>query len=120
MSRHDDRTRLLHMLEHAREAVAFAAKRNREDLDADRLLNLALVRLLEIVGEAAARVTTETRGQLPDVPWAEITGLRNRVVHGYDRVDFDVVWATVTSDLPPLVVQLEDFLASSRSSSAAP
>lgn len=110
MSRHEDRIRLLHMLGHAQELAAMAAGRARDDLDADRQFNLAVVRLLEIVGEAATRVTPEGQARLPKIPWVEITGLRNRVVHGYDRVDFDVVWATLIDDLPPLIRRLEEFL----------
>lgn len=75
-----------HMLSHAREAVSFAEGRSRADLDADRLLNLALVRLLEIIGEAAGRVSAEMRAEHPEIPWPQIIGLRNRLTHGYDAV----------------------------------
>jgi uncharacterized protein with HEPN domain len=95
------------MLDHAREAAAFAHGKNRADLDADRLLNLALVRLLEIVGEAAARVPEDVRAQHPEIPWAQIVGLRNRLIHGYDAVDLDILWEIVSDDLPPLVANLE-------------
>ena len=106
MTRHDDRARLHHMLDHALEAVALAKGRTRQDLDADRLLNLSLVRLLEIVGGAAARLSSETRDLYPSIPWADIIGLRNRLIHGYDIVDFDILWDIVNGDLPPLVAQL--------------
>jgi len=95
------------MLEHAREAFRFVGARRREDLDEDRLLNLAVVRLLEVVGEAAARVPGDEQARHPEVPWREIVGLRNRLIHGYDEVDFDVVWAIIQSDLPPLIRALE-------------
>jgi uncharacterized protein with HEPN domain len=95
------------MLEHAREAVAFARDRSREDLDSDRLLELALTRLLEIVGEAATRVSTESRERVPDIPWPRVVALRNRLIHVYDSVDRDVLWRIVTSDLPPLIMALE-------------
>lgn len=98
-----DRIRLLHMLEHAREAMQLVAGRNRSDLDTDRVLNLALVRLLEIVGEAAARVSSEARARHPAIPWSEIVSLRNRLIHGYDAVDMDVLWSIVNTDLPALV-----------------
>lgn len=107
MSRRDDEVRLRHMLNHAREAVEMASGRARADLDADRQLNLALTRLIEIIGEAAARVTPETRNAFPDVPWTEITGMRNRIVHGYDEVDFDILWTVVEIDLPKLIRLLE-------------
>ena len=107
MTQHDDSVRLRHMLEHAREAVAMLRSRKRGDLDVDRMLGLAIVRLLEIVGGSAARTTPETRRVLSDLPWLEVVGLRNRVIHGYDDVDFDIVWETVTSDLPPLIAAIE-------------
>lgn len=110
MTRHDDTVRLRHMLDHGREAVAILQDRARGDLDTDRLLNLSIVRLLEIIGEAAARVTPATRDELAELPWAEIVGLRNRVIHGYDEVDFDIVWETVTGDLPPVLAAIERHL----------
>jgi len=91
------------MLEHAREAMQLVVGRNRSDLDTDRVLSLALVRLLEIVGEAAARVSSETRARHPAIPWSEIVSLRNRLIHGYDAVDMDVLWSIVNTDLPALV-----------------
>jgi uncharacterized protein with HEPN domain len=78
MSRHEDLPRLLHMLDHATEAVAIARGRTRAELDTDRQLNLSLVRLLEIVGEAAARVSTATRERYQDIPWHEIVSLSTR------------------------------------------
>jgi len=98
------------MLEHAREAVEMTAGRARADLDSDRMLNLALVRLVEIVGEAANRVTESTQSQHPEIPWRGIVGFRNRVVHGYDTVDFDVLWSILREDLPTLTEQLQAVL----------
>ncbi|MHB8381610.1 MAG: HepT-like ribonuclease domain-containing protein, partial [Candidatus Binataceae bacterium] len=89
------------MLDHAREAVDMIVGKHREDLDADRKLNLALVRLLEIVGEAASRTSPDERAQSPHIPWTQIVGLRNRLIHGYDSVDFDILWQIVSHDLPP-------------------
>jgi len=111
MTQHDDRVRLRHMLDHAKEAVEMLRSRNRADLESDRMLGLAIVRLREIVGEAAARTSAETRRSLPDLPWFEIVGLRNRVIHGYDDVDHDIVWETVVSDLPLLIEGLERHLS---------
>jgi uncharacterized protein with HEPN domain len=110
MSRADDATRLRHMLDHSREAVAMTAGRSRADLDADRQFNLAMTRLMEIIGEAAARVTDETRDQLIEIPWPQIVAFRNRLIHGYDRVDFDILWQIVETDLPPLISKLEQAL----------
>ena len=82
MSRHDNHTSLSHMLDHAVEAHKMIGGRTRGDLDKERQLNLSLVRLLEIVGEAAARVSDDLRQQHPQVPWQDIIGLRNRLIHG--------------------------------------
>ena len=110
MTRPDATRRLRHMLEHAREAMHFAEGRSRADLDRDRILNLALVRLLEIVGEAAARVPDSQRDRWTAIPWDAIIGLRNRLVHGYDEVDLDILWTIVTQDLPALVTELDKVL----------
>ena len=106
MSHHDDTLRLRHVLEHAREAIALARDRTRSDLDADRLFGLGMTRLLEIIGEAAGRVSAGTRARLPDIPWADVVGLRNRIIHGYDSVDFDVMWDVIQLDLPPLAATI--------------
>jgi uncharacterized protein with HEPN domain len=97
-------------LTHAEEAVKLADEKDRSDLDANRLLNLSLVRLLEIVGEAANRIPPETRLQYPSIPWQQIIGLRNRLIHGYDAVDFDILWQIVTVDLPLLVKVLKEIV----------
>lgn len=110
MTRHDDQTRLRHMLDHAVEATEMVRGHTRLDLDTDRKLNLALVRLLEIVGEAAARVSVEARERIPGIPWDDIVGMRNRIVHGYDAVDFDILWDVVDLHLPPLVAELRRVL----------
>jgi uncharacterized protein with HEPN domain len=105
MPRHDADVRLRHMLDAAREGVQMAQGKTRADLDADRPLNLSVVVLLEIVGEAASRVPARECAEYPGIPWAHIVGLRNRLIHGYDSVDFDILWQIVTEDLPPLIVQ---------------
>ena len=86
MSKRNHTAAMHHMLDHAREAVTLAQRKSRADLDSDRLLNLALVRLLEIVGEAAGRVPEEVRALHPEIPWSQIVSLRNRLIHGYDRL----------------------------------
>ena len=96
-----------HMLDHAREALVLAQGKTRADLDTDRLLNLALVRLLEIIGEAANRISEEEQARHAEIPWPQIVSLRNRLIHGYDSVDFDILWQIVTEDLPPLIASLE-------------
>ena len=110
MTRHDDRVRLRHMLDHAREAVAMITGKGRTDLQRQRMLELALVRLIEIIGEAAARVSTEGQAEYSFIPWKEVVGMRNRLVHGYDSIDLDVLWDTIEDDLPPLIDELERVL----------
>jgi uncharacterized protein with HEPN domain len=110
MSRHDDNVSIKDMLGHAREAVELLGDATREDLQRNRVLQLALTRLVEIVGEAANRVALATQKSTPLVPWAQIVGMRNRLVHGYDFIDLDLLWDTVTFDLPPLIEILEKTL----------
>jgi uncharacterized protein with HEPN domain len=98
--RKDDRVRLQHMLDAANEALTFIQGKIRADLDNDRMLVLSLVRELEIIGEAASKVSADTRSQNTLIPWEDITGMRNRLIHAYFDVDLDVVWNTVTKDLP--------------------
>jgi uncharacterized protein with HEPN domain len=95
------------MLDHAREAVEMVRGRSRGDLDTDRQLNLALVRLVEVIGEAANRVPDDFRSRHPQVPWRQTVGMRNRMVHGYDVIDFDILWSVLQKDLPPLIEALE-------------
>jgi len=98
------------MLDHAREAIEMAQGRTRSDLDVDRMLQLALTRLVEIVDEAAKRVSLEARQQQPEIAWSQIIGLRNRLIHGYDAVDLNILWDIVQDDLPPLIAELERIL----------
>lgn len=82
-----------------------------DDIREQRVLNLALVRLIEIIGEAATRVSEVTRSDHPNIPWREIIAMRNRVIHGYDSVDFKILFDVVQLDLPPLIESLEALLA---------
>ncbi len=95
------------MLDAAREARLFSKGREREDLDQDRLLMLSLVREVEIIGEAASKISAEGRSQLPGIEWRAIIGMRNRLVHTYYDVNPDIVWNTITYDLPRLIEELE-------------
>jgi uncharacterized protein with HEPN domain len=107
MSRHDSNIRLRHMLDYAREAASLAQGKTRVDLDSDRLLNLGLVQLVTMIGEAAKRVPKDVQAQHPEIAWPAIVGMRNRLIHGYDKIDLDILWQTVTEDLPPLITTLE-------------
>ncbi len=107
----DDNIRLRHILDSAHEAVAFTKGHRRADLDTDRKLNLSLVRLLEIIGEAARGTSVEFRQEHPDLPWKSMIGMRDRLIHGYFDINLEVVWKTVTEDLPPLILQLEKIVS---------
>jgi uncharacterized protein with HEPN domain len=111
MTRHDDTMRLRHMLDHAIEATEMAGGRQRHDLDTDRQFCLALTHLVEIVGEAATHVSPQARDRWQTVPWRGFIGLRNRLIHGYDRVDLDILWTIVQDDLPPLIIELRRILS---------
>ena len=110
MTRHDDTTRLRHMLDHALEAVEMTRGCQPADLKSNRMLQLALVHLVEIIGEAATRVSQEGQNLHPYIPWRQAKGMRNRLIHGYDTVDLDVLWDTIQDDLPALIVQLSQAL----------
>jgi len=107
MPRRDSAVGLRHMLDHAREASAMAEGKSEGEFVRDRPLQLALVRLLEIIGEAANRVPREDRERFPGIAWPDIVALRNRLIHGYDAVDLSVVWRVIQSDIPELVKELQ-------------
>lgn len=104
---HDDTVYLVHMLEMARKAVAHASGVTKDQFLANDVLEMALVHIVQVIGEAARRVSPETRERHHDIPWVEIIGMRHKVVHDYLEVDWNVVWKTVTEDLPALVSRLE-------------
>jgi len=110
MTQHNDMIRLQHMLDHAKEAIELIAGKDKAELQRDRVLELALIRLIEIVGEACAKVISSTQLKYPSIPWPQIIGMRNRLIHGYDSVDLDVLWDTIEVDLPPLVDVLDKII----------
>jgi uncharacterized protein with HEPN domain len=105
--RKDDLRRIHHTLDAAKEAMSFIRGRKRSDLDTERMLVLSLVKSVEIIGEAASKVTKESREGHPEVPWLNIIGMRNRLIRVYFDIDLDRVWDTITEDLPPVIAALE-------------
>ncbi len=103
MTPRDDRVRLAHMREAAEKAVALGRGASRRGLDDDEVLRLALTKLVEIVGEAAKQVSEETRVEIPSIPWQAAARMRDRLIHHYFDIDLDILWATVTEDLPSLL-----------------
>ncbi len=112
----DDEVRLAHALDAAKKAMRLSAAGSRADLENENdPLADALVRLLSVIGEAAARVSEATRLKHSQISWADIVGMRNHLVHAYFDVDLDILWATVQDDLPPLVLALDAALSELRS-----
>jgi uncharacterized protein with HEPN domain len=106
-----DSVRLQHMIDAANEALSFIAGKSKSELKTDRALALALVKSIEIVGEAASKVSRELRSKSPEIPWTDIVAMRNRLIHSYFDVNLDIVWQTVTDELPPVVEQIQKLLA---------
>ena len=110
MSRHDPLVRFRHMLDYAREAVQMARERTSVEIEKNRQLGLALIHLVELIGEAASQVPRNTQKQYPQIPWPKIISTRNRLIHGYDFVDYDILFDTIKNDLPPLIEALANIL----------
>ena len=98
------------MLDAANEALSSSQAKTRKDLEQDHIWTLGLIKCIEIIGEAAAQISAETRAAAPTVPWQEIIGMRNRLVHVYFDIDFDQVWSTVQDDLPALITLLKKLI----------
>ena len=105
--REDDRVRVKHMIDAAESIARFIEGRVRADLDKDLLLQFAVLRAVEIIGEAAARVSAETQSNVPQIPWRTIIAMRNRLIHGYFEIDTEIVWKTVTEEIPAIVPVLK-------------
>jgi uncharacterized protein with HEPN domain len=105
------------MIEATRTAIEFVSGRARADLDADRMLLFALVRAIEIIGEAASKLSEGTRNTARGIPWPLIVSMRNRLIHAYFDIDRDILWKTATDELPALLPQLEAMTGTSSSAS---
>ena len=103
----EDRVRVLHMVDAAQAAMSFVAGRARLDLETDQMLLFAVVRAIEVLGEAANKVTTDMQLANPNIPWKAIIGMRNRLIHAYFDVDTDMVWETVQVEIPGLLLLLQ-------------
>ena len=105
----EQRTRLFleDMREYAQYAVDFVADKSEEDFSNDRLLQFAVVRALEVAGEAAKEIPAEVRALAPDVPWQQIAGMRDKLIHRYFGVDAAIVWETVKQEVPRLAEDID-------------
>ena len=106
MNRSDDRVGLVAMGVYAFKATNMLGKTGQEELEQNEMMQYALIKLVEIVGEAANRVSKQTQSKHPEIPWAEVIGMRNRLVHDFEAVDLSTVRETIIDDLPPLIEQL--------------
>ncbi len=102
-----DIDRLRHMMEAAREIRLFTKRKTGDALKKDRILTLALVKEIEIIGEAASKVSQEAREQIPCIEWQDVIDMRNRLVHAYFEIDEDILWDTIIYDIPGLIEELE-------------
>ena len=110
MSKHDPDVRLLHMRDYIRKAMAAVKGKTRHSLEEDEILCLALTHLIELVGEAANKFPREKQKDYPQIPWSKIISMRNRLIHGYDSVDYDILWEAITKNFPPVLAELEKIL----------
>jgi len=106
----NDPTRLRHMLDWVQTSERIAVSESRLSLDENVALRLALTRTLQVIGEAANNVTVESRRAHPAIPWADIIGMRHKLVHVYYAVDLNIVWTTVSEYIPPLLAELQRIL----------
>jgi uncharacterized protein with HEPN domain len=103
-----DRVRLQDMLAEARRVQEFLADKSHDELLQDTMLSYAVIRAIEIVGEAAAQTSSELQQRHPEIPWRNMIGMRNRIVHGYSSVDLNIVWEVATRNLPTLMPLLKN------------
>lgn len=107
MSRHDDQVTLRQMVDYVEEAVNLFRHRSKRDLESDRIVFLASLKLVENVGEAATRISKSMTELHSDIPWREIIGTRNRLIHGYDDIDVDILWEILSADFPALLPKIK-------------
>jgi uncharacterized protein with HEPN domain len=106
----DDRVHLELMLDVARRVSRLAHERGRSGFDGDDVVRLAALQLIQRLGEAASRLTADFRAAHPELPWTEMIGLRNRIVHAYDDIDPDIIWQVASADVEPVIAALERIL----------
>jgi uncharacterized protein with HEPN domain len=107
MSQHDDILYIQDMKSFSLEAISLIQGITQDDLRRNRVLQLAIVKLLENVGEASTKISASFKGKFSSIPWDEMRGMRNRLIHGYNRINLDIVYRTCNYDLPSLLVELE-------------
>lgn len=106
-----DSVRLKHMLEAAHVCLEFVNSKNREDFEKNKMLCFAVIRALEIFGEAASHISKSFQEKHPTIQWRAITGMRNRLIHAYFDIDYDIVWQALTHEIPNLIPKLKLLLS---------
>jgi uncharacterized protein with HEPN domain len=104
--REDDRIRIRHVIDAANDVASFISGRTRADLDSERMMLFAVVRAIEIIGEAASKVSEETRADTAAIPWKAIISMRNRIIYAYFDIDKDIVWKAAAEEVPALLEKL--------------
>jgi uncharacterized protein with HEPN domain len=94
------------MIEAGESVQRFISDRRRSDFESDQMLLFAVVRAIEVLGEAASKISEDVRSASPEIPWSAITDMRNRLIHGYFDIDVDIVWNTATIEIPALLSDL--------------
>jgi len=105
-----DLKRVRHILDAVRKSMQFSHNRTREDLDREEMLTLSLLKLTEIVGEAASKISPSFRNKYPNIPWDRMIKMRNRLIHGYFDIELNIIWKTIVEDFPPRLPELERIL----------
>lgn len=105
-----DKAWLYDMLLYARKAVDLTQGFDRDRFLTDTRTHLAVIHTIVIVGEAAAQVTDESRSLLPEIPWGQIVGMRNKLIHHYFKTDLEILWKTLQDDIPVLIQAIEQLL----------
>lgn len=106
-----DLVRLQHMLDSAKAILSFVKGQRRANLDSNRLLTSGILREFEILGEAANQISKKLKTQHPELPWKQLIGMRNRLIHAYFDIDHDIIWKTIREYLPSFVKQLEKIIS---------
>jgi len=103
----NDRVTLQLMLDAAQSLSRTAARHTRETFASDETVQLAMLHLIQRLGEEASRVSADFRAAHPEFPWPEMVGMRNRIVHGYEELNLDIVWRVASKDIETVIAALE-------------
>ena len=110
----DDRIRIQHMIDAGEEALSFTSNVTKENFSKNRMLILSVIKDIEIIGEAATKISEETKLNYAHIPWKDIVGMRNRLIHGYFDVNIELIWNTIKNNLLPLIKSLKEILPANK------